>query len=422
MKLLIVSKSDIKGGASRAAYRLYQGLNRIGINSQMLVQNKLSDDPSVLSPKTELVKKLMEFRETFEALPVKIYKQRKTNTFWPQWVPDRIKSKVNQIAPDLINLHWISRGYIQIETLANLNKPLVWTFHDMWPFTGGCHYSQDCNLYMQSCGKCPQLQSQNHWDLSRWVWHRKASAWEKLNLTIVTPSKWLAKCAQESSLFKDVRIEVIPYGLDIQKYQPIDRNLARQLLKLPQDKQLILFGAMSATSDRRKGFHLLQPALQSLSKSGWLDRAELVVLGSSGPKNEDNLSFPCHYLGQLSDDISLALVYAAADVFVAPSVEDNLPNTIMEALACGTPCVAFYIGGMPDMIEHQQNGYLAKPYQVEDLAQGIAWVLEDTERHQKLSHNARQKVEQEFALEMQAHRYLSIFTDILQLNRQGQLL
>ncbi len=185
------------------------------------------------------------------------------------------------------------------------------------------------------------------------------------------------------------------------------------LLHLPQDKHLILFGAVKATSDQRKGFHLLQPALQELSKSGWQDGLELVIFGASQPVNPPNFGLKVHYLDTLSDDLSLALVYSAANVFVLPSTQENLANTVMEALACGTPCVAFNIGGMPDMIEHQKNGYLAQPYKIEDLAQGIAWVLESEERNQKMSHHAREKAEREFTLKIQARRYLSLFTEIV---------
>jgi glycosyltransferase involved in cell wall biosynthesis len=181
---------------------------------------------------------------------------------------------------------------------------------------------------------------------------------------------------------------------------------------LPQDKQLILFGSLKATGDKRKGFHLLQPALRDLSKSGWQDRLELVIFGASEPDNPPDFGLKAHYLGTFSDDLSLALVYSAADVFVLPSTQENLANTVMEAIACGTPCVAFNIGGMPDMIEHQKNGYLAQAYKNEDLAQGIAWVLENEERHQKLSHRACEKAQQEFTVEIQARRYLSIFTEI----------
>lgn len=413
MKALLVCRSDREFGADRAAYRLHQGLRMIGVDSEMLVQNKLSDDSFVTGTLGSLEKKLVNFRETFDALPVKFYPSGKDRMFWPSWFPDRMQSKVAKMEPDVINLHWLCRGYMQIETLAQLKKPLIWTCHDMWAFTGGCNYSEQCDRYRESCGKCPQLQSSKNWDLSRWVWHRKAKAWKNLTLTIVTPSQWLAQCVRASSLFKERRVEVIPNGIDLEKYRPIDRVTARKLLKLPQDKHLVLFGAISATSDRRKGFHLLQPALESLRQSKWQERIELVVFGSSGAKDGTDLGFKSHYLGKLSDDLSLALVYAAANVFVAPSLQDNLPNTVMEAMSCGTPCVAFNIGGMPDMIEHQQNGYLAPPYEIEALAYGIVWVLENPERHARLSHRAREKAEQEFSLERQARSYSSVFAEMV---------
>jgi glycosyltransferase involved in cell wall biosynthesis len=413
MKVLQLSTSDINGGAARAAYRLHQGLQNIGVTSQMLVQSKSSNDEAVAAPKTNLSEGIAKTKVTFDHLPLKLYPQRKGTTFSPQWLPDTVSSRVAQLAPDIINSHWINQGFVQIETMAKLQRPLVWTLHDMWAFTGGCHYSQDCDRYTASCGACPQLGSNKDWDLSRWVWQRKAKTWKDLNLTIVCPSSWLAECARTSSLFKDVRVEVIPYGLDTGKYKPLNRQVARELLHLPQDKQLVLFGALKATSDKRKGFHLLQPALQDLSKSGWQEGLELVIFGSSAPEKPLDLGFKTHYLGTLSDDLSLALVYSAADIFVLPSTEDNLPNTVLEAIACGTPCVAFNIGGMPDMIEHEKNGYLAQPYKIEDLAQGIAWVLENKERHRKLGDRAREKAEQEFTLEIQARRYLSLFTEIL---------
>jgi glycosyltransferase involved in cell wall biosynthesis len=234
-----------------------------------------------------------------------------------------------------------------------------------------------------------------------------------LDLTIVTPSQWLGDSAKASSLFGDRRVEVIPYGLDTEIYRPIEQKTARELLKLPQDKQLVLFLSLNATSDQRKGFHLLQPALQQLSQSGRQDQLELMVVGASVPENPPELGFKAHYLGVLGDDLTLALAYSAADVFVAPSLQDNLPNTVLEAIACGTPCVAFDIGGMPDMIDHQQNGYLAKPFVIEDLTEGIRWVLADSTRLKTLGQNARAKAEQEFALKIQARRYQKLYQEIL---------
>jgi glycosyltransferase involved in cell wall biosynthesis len=321
---------------------------------------------------------------------------------------------VQQLAPDLINLHWVCNGYLQIETMAKFNKPLVWTLHDMWPFTGGCHYPQECDRYTDSCGTCPRLKSQQDWDLSHWVWQRKIKAWKSLDLTIVSPSLWLAECARASSLFQDLRIEVIPHGLDTETYRPIERSLARQLLKLPQDKQLVLFGAASgAIGDLRKGFHLLHAALQSLSQSGWQAKIELVVFGASQPEPPVDLGFRAHYLGRFHDDISLALLYAAADVMLVPSMQEAFGQTASESLACGRPVVAFNATGLKDIVEHQQNGYLAKPFEVKDLAQGIAWVLEDGDRHQKLCHHARATAVQEFTQKQQAHRYLSLYRQIL---------
>jgi glycosyltransferase involved in cell wall biosynthesis len=213
---------------------------------------------------------------------------------------------------------------------------------------------------------------------------------------------------------------VIPNGLDSEQYKPIERRLAREVLKLPQDKQLILFGAMGATSDSRKGFNWLELALQHLSNSRYEENIEIVVFGSSQPENAINLGFKSHYLGYLQDDISLALVYSAADVMIVPSVQEAFGQTASESLACGTPVVCFDTTGLKDIVEHQENGYRAKGFSAEDLANGIAWVLQDEQRWQSLSRRAREKVEQEFTLEIQARRYLKLYQEVLQIsNREG---
>ncbi|MEH2086419.1 glycosyltransferase family 4 protein [Nostoc sp.] len=421
MKILHISTHDINGGAARAAYRLHTGLQDIGLQSQMLVQEKYSNDKTVIAPKIRLFQGIAKAKLTVESLPLKLYRQKKNTPFFTQWLPDRVIPKVTQINPDIINLHWISGGFMQIETFAKLKRPLVWTLHDMWGFTGGCHVTGECDRYKVSCGACPQLNSGNEWDLSCWVWQRKAKAWKNLNLTLVSPSSWLAECARSSSLFQNLRIEVIPHGLDTQKYRPINQHFAREALNLPQDKKLILFGAIEATSDRNKGFHLLQPALQELSKSGWKDDLEVVIFGASQPENPPDLGFKTHYLGHLHDAISLATVYSAADVMLVPSLQESFGQTASESFACGTPVVAFNSTGLKDIVDHQQNGYLAKPYEVEDFAKGITWVLENEQRLQKLSFYARDKAEQEFTLELQARRYSALFQEILMIAKKSSL-
>ncbi|MEP6488206.1 glycosyltransferase family 4 protein [Microcoleus vaginatus GB2-A3] len=412
MKVLLVSNYDIKGGAARASYRLHKGLQNMGVNSQILVGSKSSNDENVRLMPTKLGDKFKGIRAKLNRLPLKVYPKLGQVIFSPQWVPDSLASEVAKINPDVINVHWVCEGYMQIETLPKFNKPIVWTLHDMWAFTGGCHYSENCDRYLDACGACPQLHSTKDADISRWIWQRKAQSWQNLDLTLVTPSNWLAECAKSSSLLKKYPVKVIANGLDPEVYKPLNRPQVRASLNLPQNKHLVLFGAMQGTGDRWKGFPLLVPALQRLSKSGWQDKIELLVFGSSQPENPIDVGFKTHYLGRLEDEC-LAKVYAAADVMVVPSRYEAFGQTASEALACGTPVVAFDVTGLKDIVDRQHNGYLAQPYDSEDLARGIAWVLENPERHQKLCIHARQKAEKEFTLEIQANRYLSVFNEVL---------
>lgn len=414
MKILILSARDLRGGAARAAYRLHQGLLAAQVDSQMLVQNKLSDRNSVLAPQSKIQRGIAAIKPALDQLPLNLYRHRDRtiNIYSSQWLPNNIVAQIEQINPDVINLHWVNGGFMPIEALSKLKQPLVWTLHDMWAFTGGCHYSDTCDRYLHSCGACPQLGSDRNWDLSRWNWRRKAKAWHNLNLTVITPSKWLASCAKSSSLLRNFPVQVVANGIDPQVYQPHDQLFARKVFNLPTDKKIILFGALNSTQDRRKGFTLLRSALEHLKSAQQAAKIELVIFGASEPAQPINFGFKTHYVGQLSDDAALSLLYASADVFVAPSIQDNLPNTVLEALFCGTPCAAFNIGGMPDLIEHQQNGYLAQPEQTQDLAQGIDWILADDDRYQQLRMNSRVKAIANFNLERQAQKYLQVFTNL----------
>jgi len=418
MKVVLLSTFDKLGGAAIGSLRLHKALLNIGVDSKMLVQWKDNSEPTIIGPETIREKILAKIKPYADSFITKFYKQRPVNKFSTSILPDRLPEKVAALTPDVIYLHWVARGFLQIETLKHFDKPLVWKLADSWAFTGGCHLPFDCTRYRESCGACPVLGSTKEYDLSRWIWHRKRKSWKDLDLTIVTPSHWLAECARSSSLFRNLRIEVIPNGLDVTRFKPMDKLAAREFLSLPPDKKLILFGALSnSTGDRNKGFHLLLPALQKLAANGWSDRAEVTLLGASEPVNPPEWGMKASYSGRLHDEISMAVLYSAADVLVAPSMQENLSNMVMEGLACGTPCVAFDIGGMPDMIEHQCNGYLARPFEIDDLAQGIAWVLEDEKRHRQLCDRARKKVEEEFTQELQAHRYVSLFQEVCERSR-----
>ena len=413
MKVLHLSTLDNSGGAAKAAYRLHQGLVNQQVDSRMLVQTKVTGDYRVYNPSGKLRKGLAALRPTIDRLPLMLSKQ----PFLPykslQWLPNSTIADVNALDPDIVHLHWISEGFIPIESLAKLNRPVVLTLHDMWSFTGVCHYSEECDLYTHSCGSCPQLAGTKDFDLSRWVWKRKAKSWQKLNLTAVAPSNWMTECAKSSSLLKNKEVKLIHHGLDTNIYKPLEQKTARTILNLPLDKKLVLFGAITATEDVRKGFSFLEAALQKLSESEWKDQLEIVIFGASEPAMPPELGFKCHFQGRLDDDISLAIAYAAADVMVVPSTQESFGQTACESLACGTPVVAFKTTGLQDIVEHQQNGYLARPFEIDDLTTGINWVLEDKTRWQSLCWRAREKVEQEFSLEIFSSKHLKLYKQIL---------
>jgi glycosyltransferase involved in cell wall biosynthesis len=412
MKVLFLNASEVEGGAARAAVRLLHGVRSEGVDAQLLVRVKASDDRHVIGPRTRVGKAMGYVRPALESMWVGMWSSSRGGMFSPALLPDRLAPQAAELAPDVIHLHWIAHGMLRVETLRRFRRPIVWTLHDSWPFTGGCHVPQRCTRYRDACGECPVLGSSRRTDLSRWLWSRKRKAWRDLDLTVVSPSRWLADCARASSLFRDKRIEVIPNGLDLGRYKRADRRFARDVLGLPQDKRLILFGGKSCTEDPNKGLQQLLAALRALRAEGRHADAELVVFGSSDSSAFPGLATKPHCLGWLHDDATLALLYAASDVFVAPSLQEALGYTVMEAMACGTPCVAFRQGGVPDLIDHGDNGYLARPYEPEDLANGIAWVLEGGDRWNALSSRAREKIEGGFDLAVVARRHAALYRDV----------
>ena len=414
MRPLLLNTFEIDGGAAIATNRLHKGLRSIGVDSRLLVQSKKTDDTTVIGSSTKIGKAIARLRKHLDRLFVWSYRNKGRGLFSPANLYDGLAGKVDEINPDIVHLFWVAGGFLKIETIKKIKRPIIWTLHDMWPFTGGCHYDEECGKFIDSCGGCPLLQSINNQDLSRKIWLRKQKSWRNVPIVVVATSHWLADMARASSLFKDKRIEVLPNGLDTDKYKPSDKTVARSIYNFPLDKKLILFSAFDATSDKRKGNQFLVPALEKLSQEGWLDMAELVIIGSSEPENPTDFGMKVHYMGRLHDEISQVLLYSAADVVVAPSMQENLSNTVMESLACGTPVVAFNIGGMPDMIEHKGNGFLATPFDFISLAEGISWVLSDDEKHQRLSNRARSLVVERFKLDVVANQYAALYQDVLQ--------
>jgi Glycosyltransferase len=411
VKILIVNTSDTQGGAARAAYRLHRALLVEGMGSQMLVQSKSSDDFTVIGASTKLTKLLATCRSLLDALPVLMYKNRTQTLFSPSWLPfSGMVKKINDLNPDVVHLHWICGGMLRIEDIAKIKAPIVWSLHDMWAFTGGDHYDEGAGNYLALCGYCKVLGSDKANDISRWFFKRKQKTYaKKSNMTIVGLSSWLNDCSKSSTLLKVKAHINLPNPIDTSIYLPLDKAAARDLLRLPQDKKLVLFGGMAATSDPRKGYKELSDALGLLK----FDDIELVVFGGSSPKVAESFNFKTHYLGQLYDDMTLRVLYSAADVMVVPSIQENLSNAIMESLACATPVVAFDVGGNGDMVKHKENGYLARPFDTNDLAMGIEWIL-NAPNYNVLSASARNKVVREFDSRVVAKRYIKLYNGVIE--------
>lgn len=413
MKILIVNSSDISGGAARAAYRLKHALSKANVTVQMLVQSKDSDDKDVLVVRGSRLRSILNrLRPALDALPKVIYKNRSKSLFSSNWLSSRhLVNTINLLSPDLVHLHWINNGMLSIGDIEKIQAPVVISMHDMWLFTGGCHYSGKCAGYKSQCGHCPVLGTSKRIDLSWIVWKRKKhSLARRKGLHVIGVSRWLCDEAMASSLFinKNIQTHYMPNLIDTEVFAPVDKDFARKILGLPREKKLIIFGAISATKDLRKGFEGLIEALKQIRTSN----VEIIVFGASGADGQDATSQVCHYMGKLNDDISLRLAYSAADVMVVPSSQEAFGQTAVEAMACGTPVVAFGATGLLDIVDHLENGFLAEPYMTHSLAEGIDFILNSPD-YPRMSTSARLKVLGSFDSKKVVQSYIGLYKHII---------
>lgn len=419
MKVIHLSSSDFNGGAAIAAKRIVTAQRLLPeIDSKLLVQIKRNKDNFIYSLNTSTANKILSsIRQVADELSIRLLSVQSRGRFtFPFWGED-VSKDVSIKEADIINLHWINGGFLSLkslEKLAALNKPVVWTLHDMWAFTGGCHYSSDCFKFQTQCSDCPSLVFKSENDLSSKIFNQKKKIFSELKLTIVTCSKWLAKEASQSALLNDRKIEVIPNPIDLTAYSPINKIESRQKINLPIDKKLILIGAMNL-KDYRKGFNYLVRALNLLSDSNKKisDQFEIVVFGKLDKNVVSQIPLKVNQLGKLKNSEEIVMTYNAADIYVAPSLQDNLPNTVMEAMACGVPVAAFNVGGIPDLIDDGVNGILVELKSSEELAKAIEKILLDENLSKKFSIAARQKTLNNFDQKIVAAKYYELYKSIL---------
>ena len=418
MKVAVVNTYSDGGGAALAARRLHQSLLTSGCQSTFVVRA-----PSANFPATRIVP---HKRRTWKSkIPLgRIALQEKlllrsfqpTGTYWSSNLTSNAScSDLNSIDADVVNLHWIGDDFISIDELAAVHRPIVWSLHDQWAFTGGCHYSGACERFTSTCGNCPHLVGrkwspfQRDTDLSQYIHERKRQLWNRLDITVVCASEWMAATARKSSLFRDRRVEIIRYPLNLKVFRPLDKIYARDCFGLPKDKKLILFAAIGATSDPRKGFQELRQALPRVY-AALGDKVAAVVLGAW---DVPDIGIPVFPVGNTRDEIALPLIYSACDVNVTPSRQDNYPNIIYEAAACGTPTAAFAVGGISDAIRDTETGLLAPGGDIDALTQAIIRILVKDQG----GASAMSRACVEFALshhdsEKQAKRYMSLFESL----------
>lgn len=408
MKVVHLSYGDGGAGAGRQAYRLHKALQKLGVESSMLVMNKTTSDASVTclnkGGKGRFIALSAQIWEAYankgHAIPVK---QGAFSVGKGSFVGIE-KHPLIQNA-DVVILRWINGGIISPEAIGRINKPIIWTLSDTWPFTGGCHYPGDCDRFQTGCGHCPQTTQPGKNDISSKLWKRKQKSFKQLNIHIVSPSKWIHNLAKSSKLFTPHQHHYIPTGVDESQFYPVKKEIARGALGLPLDKKVIAFGALGATSDPRKGYKEFDEALARLSRSNKREKIHLLAFGNDSPQETTPRTT---WLGRLNDNLSLRLAYSAADIFVAPSREENLANTCLESLACGTRVVAFRIGGMPDLIQSSKEGVLCNAINAKDLYQSIEKAI-DTPTNEEPAFTLLSRVN---TLNEQANNYMRTLNEL----------
>ena len=421
MRVLIVNTSERGGGAAVAAHRLTEALNNNGVKAKMLVRDKQTDNITTVPLPSSWKQKWNFLWERFIIWMKNGFNRKNLFSVSIANTGTDITNLPEFREADIIHLHWINQGMLSLKNIKKIlssGKPVVWTMHDMWPCTGICHYARECNRFHDKCGQCWQLSYPKSKDLSYSVLVQKQQMYEVAPIHFVTCSQWLENLARKSHLLAKKSISTIHNPLNTSLFKPDDKDAARKRLNLPKDKKLILFGAVKIT-DERKGFNYFVEACQHLVKQDNTQKEQIgiVVFGNNASDLQSILPFNVYSLGYISSESQMNDVYNAVDLYATPSLEDNLPNTIAEAQACGTPCIGFRIGGIPEMINHLENGYVAEYRDSKDFAQGINWILNEADT-QSLCEQARHKAIVSYGEDCVTKHYIKLYEEILKKNNE----
>ena len=409
MNITLLSYDDGHGGAGRSAFKLHKALIDYGVNSQMRVAKKKSDLYSVIEH-TKLSQKIFtKLSNKLDKYVSKLDPNKKNRVQSLGLFPIGLVNEINNSDASVIQLNWIN-GLISISEISEINKPLVWRLSDMWPFLGTEHYEEDNKSTGWQSGYIESNSITNFSFIDNFIWNKKYKYLNNKNIHIVAPSKWIADCAGRSKLMKDWNISIIPTTLDINQFKPLPQDLSRQILGLPLNCKLILFGAIGGSKDPRKGSEFLIKTLKKYSEKS--SNTAVVIFGESKPLNPFNLGMPIYWMGHLNDDISLTLLYNAVDIMIIPSIQDNLPQTGIEAQSCGCPLLTFNSSGLSDLLEHKYTGYLSEKNNIDDMLNGINFLINNPYKIQ-FKHNARDFAISKWSPSIIIPKYLDLYKKII---------
>ncbi|MCK4374135.1 MAG: glycosyltransferase family 4 protein [Candidatus Brocadiae bacterium] len=409
MNVLHMNTRAMKGGAALAAYRLHVALRAGGHPSRIVCRDEVEgrDDLQTWLPRSPLWSLLWQMTSWSE-IHLGLEGLANLNSWagyhrHADWA-------------DVINLHNLHSCYFSMLLLPRLERraPLVWTLHDMWALTGHCAYPLECERWLEGCGRCPRLAGPPRMerDTTRFLYRTRRRIYAKINPALVAPSRWMLEQARRAPLTEGFRAVHIPNGLDTSVFRPVDKAAARRMLRLGEGERVLLFGAYNL-SEKRKGGDLLVEALRRLHAAGLRD-LRLVIVGKGGAQWAGESAYPVLDLGEINNELFMAAVYSAADAFVLPTRADNLPLVLLESMACGTPCVSFRVGGVPEVVRPGRTGWLAAPEDAGDLARCLRDALTNDERRRAMSAVCREVAEKEYDVRLMARRYTHLYEELVE--------
>ena len=394
MKILHVNFSDNYGGAAIAVMRIHKLLLRNKIDSSLLVSDKILNEPKTFSINKTSEKLKNIIKGSINRNLKFLFKSKNKTTHSLNIIPSSLLYEINKFNADIVNLHWIGNETISISQINKIKTKLVWTLHDMWPFCGAEHYTNNKRFeYGYKLSNKPT--SETGLDINKYIWEKKTKHFKKIKKIIVT-SSWMKNAAKKSFLFKDKQITEIPLPIDVNNWNYIKNNkYIKKLLKIEQNKKIIVFGSDNYLKNERKGLKFYLNLVKKLNK----EKYQFIVFGEDNHEEFNsylkklNIKKKILNMGKLKDELSLKIFYSSIDLLILPSTQESFGLIAQEGSIMGVPSIVFNNTGLTSVIDHKKNGYLSKSNSNEDIYAGVKWCLSNLNKY-KVSIYSKKKFDE----------------------------